>query len=89
MKKNKIIQVPMTEDLVGDLDALSREQDRSRASLIREACAEYIANAEEADKVRRYIDAYERFPEDAEEFADLRRAAIEAMEPEDFSDWLK
>jgi metal-responsive CopG/Arc/MetJ family transcriptional regulator len=67
MKRSKIIQVPMSEDLLKELDALSREQDRSRASLIREACAEYIANAEEAEKVRQYIEGYEKFPEDEED----------------------
>ncbi len=69
MKKNKIIQVPMSEDLLGELDALSQQQDRSRASLIRQACAEYLASAEEAEKTSRYIEGYEKFPEDEEDAA--------------------
>ena len=64
MKKNKIIQVPMPEDLLGELDTLSQQQDRSRAALIREACAEYLASAEEAKKTRQYVAGYEKFPED-------------------------
>ena len=69
MKKNKIIQVPMPEDLLGELDALSQQQDRSRAALIREACAEYLASAEEAEKSRQYVEGYEKFPEDEDDVA--------------------
>ena len=69
MKKNKIIQVPMPEDLLGELDTLSQQRDRSRAALIREACAEYLASAEEAEKTRQYVAGYEKFPEDKEDAA--------------------
>lgn len=75
-RKNKIIPVPMSEDLVAELDAISQKQDRSRASVIREAAAEYITRANEAEKVRRYVEGYEQFPKGEEE-----RAWAEAGEP--------
>ena len=66
-KKNKIIQVPMPEDLVESLDRLSYERGESRSYVIREAAAQYLARAEDAEKARRYIEGYERYPEDEEE----------------------
>jgi predicted DNA-binding protein len=91
VKKNKIIQVPMPEDLLAELDALSEKQERSRASLIREAAAEYLTHAEEAEKERRYIEGLEKYGEgmdDAEAEA-WTRLALSSLEPEDFSDWPK
>lgn len=66
-KKSKIIQVPMPEELVESLDRLSYERGESRAFVIREAAAKYVARAEDAEKARRYIEGYEKFPEDEEE----------------------
>jgi metal-responsive CopG/Arc/MetJ family transcriptional regulator len=90
MKKNKIIQVPMSEDLLAELDALSKKQDRSRASLIREAAAEYLTRTEEAEKERQYIEGLEKHGDDYEEWGEIQIANLpEDMEPEDFSDWRK
>ena len=66
-KKTKIIQVPVPEDLLEALDRLSNERGESRSSVIREACAEYIASVEEAEADRRYVEGYTRFPEDEED----------------------
>ncbi|MDO8614193.1 MAG: ribbon-helix-helix protein, CopG family [Dehalococcoidia bacterium] len=66
-KKNRIIQVPVPEDLLRELDELSGKRDQSRSALIREACAEYIANLAEAEAVRRYIQSYDEMPETEEE----------------------
>jgi metal-responsive CopG/Arc/MetJ family transcriptional regulator len=67
MARKKIIQVPMPEELVYALDDLSHKRDLSRSALIREAAAQYIANAEEAQKVRQYIEGYEKHPESEED----------------------
>lgn len=67
MKKNKIIQVPVPEDLLRELDELSEKRDQSRSALIREACAIYIASLEEAEADRRYIRSYTEMPETDEE----------------------
>jgi metal-responsive CopG/Arc/MetJ family transcriptional regulator len=87
-KKTRIIQVPMPEDLVYSLDKLSHERGESRAFILREAAAQYIANADEAERDRRYIESYEKFPEEDE--GDWReRLAATVIKPEDFSDWRK
>lgn len=67
MKKNKIIQVPVSEDLLRQLDELSERRDQSRSALIREACTTYIASLEEAAADRRYIQSYTETPETEEE----------------------
>ncbi|OGO36697.1 MAG: hypothetical protein A2147_03440 [Chloroflexi bacterium RBG_16_57_8] len=62
--RKKIIQVPVDEALLYDLDALSRKQSRSRSELIREACARYVAEIEEAELDKAYVEAYKRIPDD-------------------------
>jgi hypothetical protein len=85
-KKTRIIQVPMPESLVNELDRLSDEHGESRASVIREAAARYIASAREAEAVREYIESYENDPEVDE--GDWReRNAAEVWGKEDFSNW--
>jgi metal-responsive CopG/Arc/MetJ family transcriptional regulator len=88
-RKNKIIQVPMSEDLLAELDAISRKQDRSRASVIREAAAEYITRADEAERERRYIEGLEKYGEalTEDEQEAWNKLQMDALEPEDFSDW--
>lgn len=91
MRKKKIIQVPMSEDLVQELDTLSRRDDRSRASVIREAAVEYITRREEEEKERQYIEGLEKHGEavDEDEAKAWFKLQMEALEPEDFSDWEK
>jgi metal-responsive CopG/Arc/MetJ family transcriptional regulator len=68
-KKNRIIQVPMPEDLVASLDKIAYELGEPRAYVIREAAARYVTDTEEAEKVRQYIEGYEKYPEDEEDLA--------------------
>ncbi len=63
----KVIQVPVDRDLLEALDRVSREQAKSRSALIREACAKYITNLEEAQAVQQYIRSYAEMPETEEE----------------------
>ncbi len=86
MAKNKIIQVPMPAELVVSLDELSEKQDISRSALIREACAKYVSSTEEAEKIRRYIEGYTKYPE-ADEGNWREVLAAEVWGEEDFSDW--
>lgn len=67
--KKKVIQVPIPQDLLAQLDAAAEQRGESRASFIREACTEYIASSRRADLVRQYIEGYTRFPEGEEEEA--------------------
>src|SRR3990172_11493790 len=84
-KKTKIIQVPVPEDLLEALDRLSSERGESRSSVIREACAEYIASVEEAEADRRYVESYRKYPEDPALGITGARLATEAWEEEDWS----
>ena len=65
--KSRIIQVPVPEELLRELDELSEKRGQSRSALIREACAEYMATLEEAEADRRYIQSYTEMPETEEE----------------------
>jgi metal-responsive CopG/Arc/MetJ family transcriptional regulator len=76
--KARIIQVPIGEELLSKLDEISVERGESRAAVIREACAKYIATAEKEELVRRYIEGYEKFPETQEEL-DFAEASAEGL----------
>jgi metal-responsive CopG/Arc/MetJ family transcriptional regulator len=67
--RNKIIQVPVPQELLDSLDSLTKKQGKSRSAVIREACATYIAATEEAERVRQYVEGYKRMPEGEEEEA--------------------
>ncbi|MBL7166378.1 MAG: ribbon-helix-helix protein, CopG family [Dehalococcoidales bacterium] len=62
----KVIQVPVDEGLLEELDNLSRKQRRARSELIRQACRTYLRQTkqEEMDKV--YKLGYQKIPEEAE-----------------------
>ena len=62
-KKSKIIQVPVPEDLLRELDELSQKRGESRSAVIREACAKYVTSLEENDLDRQYIEGYARMRE--------------------------
>ena len=66
-KRNRVIQVPIQEDLLGTLDEVSRERGQSRAAFIREACARYVASLHEAELEQQYVEGYLKFPEDPAE----------------------
>lgn len=68
-KKSKIIQVPVPEGLLYQLDELSHSMGESRSHVIREACATYIASAEEAELDRQYAESYKKIPQTDEERA--------------------
>jgi predicted transcriptional regulator len=78
-KKTRIIQVPMPEDLVAKLDAISYEIDESRSFVIREAAARYVTAREEAELDRQYAAAYAKDPEDAEEMKAMEAASAESL----------
>ncbi|MBI2908504.1 MAG: ribbon-helix-helix protein, CopG family [Chloroflexi bacterium] len=60
----KIIQVPVDDKLLEDLDKMSRKQGKPRAAVIREACARYLEKTEEEELDRQYREGYTKFPED-------------------------
>lgn len=62
----KVIQVPVDEELLRDLDNLSKKQRKARSELIRQACLSYLQRVkdEELDKI--YQQGYIRIPEESE-----------------------
>jgi metal-responsive CopG/Arc/MetJ family transcriptional regulator len=64
---SRIIQVPVPEDLLRQLDEISEQRGQSRSALIREACASYLAKRREEELARQYTEGYRKFPEDAED----------------------
>jgi hypothetical protein len=62
-KSNKIIQVPIDEDLLKQIDATAGIVAESRAAFIREACQQRLKalRAKELDQL--YIAGYQRRPE--------------------------
>ena len=59
----KVIQVPIEADLLSALNLLSKQEGRSRADVIREACRRYLKYLEEKELDRTYQDGYARIPE--------------------------
>ncbi len=82
--KRKIIQVPIDEDLLVELDELSKKEERSRADLIREACRRYLRALEEQQREREYIEGYTRFPEDPASGEAQLAMIADVLSPEDW-----
>ncbi|MFH0914204.1 MAG: ribbon-helix-helix protein, CopG family [Chloroflexota bacterium] len=60
----KVIQVPVDENLLKELDSLSKKQRKARSELIRQACQRYLEQAEEEELDRLYQEGYKRIPEE-------------------------
>jgi hypothetical protein len=59
----KVIQVPMDEKLLREVNRTARASRSTRAALIRRACHEYLQRLEEQERERRYLEGYRRKPE--------------------------
>ena len=62
----KVIQVPVDEELLNDLNNLSKKQRKARAELIRQACLRYLQQVEYEELDRLYQQGYMRIPEEPE-----------------------
>ena len=62
----KQVLVQLTDELVRKLDELGEETGRSRSAMVRDAVERYVVRESEAEKDRRLIDGYTRFPDDGE-----------------------
>ena len=72
------VLVQLDDAQVAALDRLAVAADDSRSELIRRAIDRYVEAVGEAVADIRYAEAYERVPEDLEEFAGLRAISAEA-----------
>ncbi len=80
---NKIIQVPLDDELLKALNEISERRSQSRSALIREACRRYMKALEDEELDRQYEKGYKRFPEPASENEALLRLAAEAFDPDE------
>ena len=62
----KVIQVPVDEMLLKDLDNVSKKQRKARSELIRQACLIYLQKAKDEELDRIYQQGYMRIPEEPE-----------------------
>ncbi len=60
----RVIQVPVDEELLNDLDSLSKKQRRTRAELIRQACLAYLQQVKNDELDRIYQQGYMKIPEE-------------------------
>ena len=64
VSSNRIVQVPISPELLAALDELSRAQSSSRSALIRRACREYVQRVREEALDDAYERGYRQVPED-------------------------
>jgi metal-responsive CopG/Arc/MetJ family transcriptional regulator len=60
----KVIQVPVDEELLKELDRFCAGKRRSRSELIRRACQSYLDQVEREELDRRYQQGYAKVPEE-------------------------
>ncbi len=60
----KVIQVPIDEGLLKDLNNLSKKRHKNRSELIRQACLLYLREIEYQELDRLYQQGYTRIPEE-------------------------
>ena len=63
-RNDKIIQVPMEEELLKQIDATAGIVAESRAAFIREACQQRLKSLRAKELDRLYIDGHQSHPED-------------------------
>lgn len=62
----KVIQVPVDEGLLRDLNNLSKKQRKARSELIRQACLGYLQRVKDEELDNIYRRGYIRIPEEPE-----------------------
>ncbi len=60
----RVIQVPIDELLLKELDGLSVKQHKARSEVIRQACIRYLQDVEDTELDKVYRDGYLRVPEE-------------------------
>ncbi len=60
-----MIQVPVDEKLLTELDRVSKKQSEARSELIRKACRRYLDQLEYEELDNKYQRGYQKLPEDS------------------------
>jgi len=82
----KVIQVPMDEPLLREINRQARARGSTRAALMREACREYLRRREEEELERRYVEGYRRKPENPTWGEAGAKMAAEVLAVEDWDE---
>lgn len=61
-----MIQVPVDEELLKELNSLSKKQRKTRSELIRQACMRYLRQIEYEELDKLYQQGYMSLPEEPE-----------------------
>src|ERR1700674_2615824 len=82
----KVIQVPMDNKLLREMNRKAKAARSSRAAVIRKACEQYIHRLEDEELDRQYVEGYRRKPEDPVwgEIGELM--AAEVLTPEEWDE---
>jgi metal-responsive CopG/Arc/MetJ family transcriptional regulator len=72
--------VQLSDELIALLDERAASSGRSRSALIREAIEAYLATDEQAAIDALIVQAYERFPQEADRWADVAARDAIAVE---------
>jgi hypothetical protein len=62
-RNNKVIQVPMEEELLKQIDAIAGSVAESRVEFIREACQQRLKSLHAKELHRLYIEGHQSHPE--------------------------
>jgi metal-responsive CopG/Arc/MetJ family transcriptional regulator len=65
-KSTKVIQVPMEEELLKQIDATAGILAESRSAFIREACQQRLKSLHAKELDRLYIEGHQKHPEDVD-----------------------
>jgi metal-responsive CopG/Arc/MetJ family transcriptional regulator len=63
-KTTKVIQVPMEEDLIKQIDTTAGIVAESRSAFIRKACQQRLKSLQVKELDRLYIEGHQKHPED-------------------------
>jgi metal-responsive CopG/Arc/MetJ family transcriptional regulator len=81
---DKIIQIPLDQELLAELDRASRERRSSRAALIREACRDWLRRLRERRLDEIYEEGYRRIPPDSAASEAQMKMLSEVLPEEDW-----
>jgi metal-responsive CopG/Arc/MetJ family transcriptional regulator len=65
-KSTKIIQVPIEEKLLKQIDATAGMVAETRSAFIREACQQRLKSLQAKELDRLYIEGHQKYPEDVD-----------------------
>lgn len=83
-RKRDKVAVSIPSELLEQVEALRKRSGENRSAVFERALSAYLASADMAARTRRYIEAYQRRPERAQEQRVALATALEALAT---SDW--